>query len=137
MTEIFAKVSAEAIEESAVREAVEAPSSGAVVLFSGVIRNHDAGESVQYLDYSAHPEAENILRSIVAEESSRTGLKLAAWHRVGTLQIGDVALVAAAASAHRFESFEAIQALIERIKHEVPIWKKQHYESGSSDWVGL
>lgn len=133
----FARVGEAPIDEILVRDAVEAPESGAVVVFHGVIRNHDGGSRVRALDYSAHPLAEQLLAELVRDESQRTGLKLAAWHRIGALQIGDFALVAAAASAHRREAFDAIEALVERIKAEVPIWKRQHYDAGSSEWVGL
>lgn len=137
MSETLARVTEEIIDEAAVRAAVDGPDAGAVVMFHGIIRNHDGGESVTALDYSCHPNAEEFLAGIVAEERERTGIRLAAVHRVGSLGIGDAALVAAAASAHRRESFEAIERLVERIKHEVPIWKRQHFTEGSSEWVGL
>lgn len=134
---ITARVTETPIDEGAIRDAVSAPDCGAVVLFHGVIRNHDGGMEVRSLDYSAHPEAEQLLADVVAEEVERTGVRLAAWHRIGALSIGDAALVAAAASPHRTEAFEAIETLVERIKHEVPIWKRQHYREGASSWVGL
>lgn len=137
MTEVFAKVNEQPIDEAAVWAAVQAPDCGATVVFCGVIRDHDGGESVRALDYSSHPLAEEFLDRIVREERERTGLRLAAWHRVGPLVVGDAALVAAAAAPHRREAFEAIETLVERIKAKVPIWKRQHYASGSSDWVGL
>lgn len=137
MSEPLARVTDEAIDEVAVRAAVEGPDAGAVVMFHGIIRNHDGGESVRALDYSCHPEAERFLAEIVAEEVARSGVRMAAVHRVGALTIGDAALVAAAASAHRREAFEAIERLVERIKHEVPIWKRQHFAAGVSEWVGL
>ncbi|WP_017792318.1 molybdenum cofactor biosynthesis protein MoaE [Leucobacter salsicius] len=137
MSEQLARVTDEAIDEAAVRAAVDGPDAGAVVMFHGIIRNHDGGESVTALDYSYHPDAETFLAQLVAEEHERTGIRLAAVHRVGALGIGDAALVAAAASAHRREAFEAIERLVERIKHEVPIWKRQHFTAGSSEWVGL
>lgn len=136
-TTVFARVCAESIDEVAVRSAVEAADCGAAVMFYGVIRDHDGGEGVQSLDYSAHPDAEAFLERIVAEEQRRGGLRLAAWHRIGSLAVGDEALVAAAAAPHRAEAFEAIERLVERIKHEVPIWKRQHFTAGTSAWVGL
>lgn len=125
------------IDEAAVHAAVDAPDCGAVVIFRGVIRDHDGGESVRGLDYSAHPDAKAFLRRVVEEETERSGVRLAAVHRIGQLGIGDAALVAAAASPHRAEAFDAIERLVERIKHEVPIWKRQHFTEGSSEWVGL
>lgn len=133
----YALITEESIDEQAVRDAVQSDTSGALVMFHGIIRNHDGGQSVNSLDYSHHPQAQEFLAKIIAEEEERTGLKLAAVHRVGPLQIGDAALVAAAAAAHRKEAFQAIENLVERIKAEVPIWKKQHFTSGSSEWVGL
>ncbi|WP_431711062.1 molybdenum cofactor biosynthesis protein MoaE [Glutamicibacter uratoxydans] len=133
----YALITEEIIDEQAVRDAVQSDTSGALVMFHGIIRNHDGGQSVNSLDYSHHPQAQEFLAKIIAEEEERTGLKLAAVHRVGPLQIGDAALVAAAAAAHRKEAFQAIENLVERIKAEVPIWKKQHFTSGSSEWVGL
>lgn len=137
MSDVFAKIIETPIDEAAVRAAVDAAECGAVVVFHGVIRNHDAGKRVRALDYSAHPDAERFLGEVVRSERERTGLVLAAVHRIGSLGIGDTALVAAAAAPHRGEAFEAIEALVERIKHEVPIWKRQHYEESSSDWVGI
>lgn len=137
MSGILARVTEAPIDEAAVRAAVDAEDCGAVVVFHGVIRNHDGGQGVRALDYSAHPLAEELLAALVAEEAERTGLRLAAWHRIGALAIGDAALVAAAAAPHRAEAFAAIETLVERIKAEVPIWKRQHYLGGSSDWVGL
>lgn len=134
---VFARVDDRPIDEAAVRSAVDAPECGALVMFHGIIRDHDGGEDVTSLDYSAHPEAERFLNDIVAEEQQRTGLRLAAWHRIGSLTIGDAALVASASAAHRAEAFDAIEQLVERIKHEVPIWKRQHFETGPSSWVGL
>lgn len=137
MSEPYARVTERPLDEAAVRAAVDAPECGAVVVFHGVIRDHDGGERVVSLDYSAHPEAERLLAALVADEERRTGLRLAAAHRVGSLGIGDAALIAAASAPHRAEAFAAIEGLVERIKHEVPIWKRQHYADGASDWVGL
>lgn len=125
------------IDESAVRAAVDDPASGAVVIFAGVVRNHDGGQGVLSLDYQAHPDAERILSECCAAVSAETGLSVAAAHRVGHLVVGDVALYAAAAAAHRAEAFAACELLVERIKHTVPIWKKQQLSDGATEWVGL
>lgn len=137
MTETYARISDQTIDEAAVRAAVDGPDAGALVMFHGIIRNHDGGESVRALDYSSHPDAESFLRALVDEERQASGLRLAAVHRIGALEIGDAALVAASAAAHRKEAFDAIERLVERIKHEVPIWKRQHFAAGASEWVGL
>lgn len=125
------------IDEAAVRAAVEAASSGAVVTFCGVVRDHDGGRDVRALDYKGHPEAERFLADCVRRIADETGLAVAAAHRVGELQIGDVALYAAASAAHRAEAFDACERLVELIKQEVPIWKRQHFSDGVSEWVGL
>ncbi|MBK0420819.1 molybdenum cofactor biosynthesis protein MoaE [Leucobacter sp. CSA2] len=135
--ELLAIVTDAPIDEAAIRDAVEAPECGALVMFHGIVRDHDGGRGVTALDYRSHPEAERLLAECVAAEVARTGLRLAAAHRVGALRIGDAALVAAASAAHRAEAFAAIEQLVERIKREVPIWKRQHFEAGESEWVGL
>ncbi|MET0197618.1 molybdenum cofactor biosynthesis protein MoaE [Rhodococcus sp. RS1C4] len=137
MTDLLAAISADPIDTSAVESAVAGPTHGAVVLFSGVVRNHDGGQSVSALEYQAHPEAERFLRTCCVEVAEESGLPVAAVHRVGDLSIGDVALVAAVASPHRAEAFATCALLVERIKAEVPIWKRQHFASGTSEWVGL
>jgi molybdopterin synthase catalytic subunit len=133
----YALVSEQPLDEAAIRRAVEADASGAVVMFCGVVRDHDGGKAVRSLDYRAHPEAERFLADCVERVRAETGLALAAAHRVGDLRIGDVALFAAASATHRAEAFDACERLVELIKHEVPIWKRQHYDDGVSEWVGL
>ena len=122
---------------AAVQAAVDAPECGAVVRFSGIVRDHDGGRSVLSLDYRAHPDAEQFLARCVREEHERSGLRVAAVHRVGALRIGDAALVVAVASAHRAEAFAAVERLVQNIKDQVPIWKRQHHQDGVSEWVGL
>ena len=132
-----AVVTAEPIDEAAVRAAVGAETSGAVVVFLGVVRNHDGGRDVLSLDYQAHPDAERFLAECVRRIAEDTGLAVAAAHRVGELRIGDVALVAAASAPHRADAFEACERLVDLIKQQVPIWKRQHFTDGVSEWVGL
>lgn len=133
----IARISADPIDEREVRDAVGAAAHGAACVFLGVVRDHDQGRDVVRLDYSAHPDAETVLAEICRDVSERTGVAVAAVHRVGTLTVGDVALCAAAGSGHRAESFEACRMLVERIKHDVPIWKRQHGADGTTEWVGL
>lgn len=137
MTLPFARITDAPIDEAAVRAAVEAAECGAVVMFHGIVRDHDGGRGVLALDYRAHPDAERFIAECVASEAAASGLRLAAVHRVGELRIGDAALVAAASAPHRAEAFAAIERLVERIKHEVPIWKRQHFADGVTEWVGL
>ncbi|WP_336626728.1 MULTISPECIES: molybdenum cofactor biosynthesis protein MoaE [unclassified Microbacterium] len=125
------------IDEAAARDAVGSDADGAVVLFCGVVRDHDGGRSVRALDYRAHPDAGRFLADIVARVHEETGCRVAAVHRIGDLRIGDVALYAAASAGHRAEAFAACELLVEEIKRGVPIWKRQHYDDGVSEWVGL
>ena len=121
----------------AVEAAVLAPECGAVVTFRGVVRDDDGGRAVTSLDYEAHPDATGVLRKVCQAVAAETGLRVAAAHRYGHLEVGDVALVASASAGHRKEAFEACSLLVERIKAEVPIWKRQQFTDGESEWVGL
>lgn len=133
----FATVTTNVIDESTIRDAVSSPESGAVVVFAGVVRNHDGGQDVLSLDYQAHPDAGSILAECCRMVAEETGLVVAATHRVGHLKVGDVALYAAASAAHRKEAFAACELLVERIKATVPIWKRQWLLDGQTEWVGL
>ena len=137
MTVVYADVTDQPLDAAAIEALVLSDSDGALVTFRGVVRDADGGKEVSALDYRAHPDAARILRECCEAVSVETGVTLAAAHRFGALTVGDVALVAAAASPHRAEAFAACQLLVDRIKAEVPIWKKQHYPDGESDWVGL
>ena len=136
-SDVFAGISAEPITIAEVEAFVRASENGAVVSFSGVVRDHDGGRDVSALEYQAHPDAERFIADCCREVAAATGLRVAAVHRVGTLAIGDTALVAAVAAPHRREAFEACAELVEQIKHRVPIWKRQRFADGVSEWVGL
>ena len=112
---------------------------GAVVEFSGVIRNHDSGRGgVVGLDYTCHPDAEKVLAQVVGEVAqAHPGTRVLCEHRVGSLQVGDVAIVVAVAAAHRKAAFDCCEDVVNQVKARVPIWKQQHYDSGGHDWVGL
>ncbi len=120
--------------------AVSAPSHGAVATFMGTVRDHDpsvTGE-VTHLDYSAHPDAAAALMRIAdAVAADHPGTVLAVTHRTGMLAVGDVAIVAVAASAHRAEAFDACRNLVERVKAELPVWKREILADGTHTWVGL
>lgn len=117
--------------------AVQADAAGAAVLFTGVVRDHDGGRGVRHLEYSSHPTAADVIRvvaeEILAEHPEVQGL--VAHHRVGPLEIGEVALVAAVSTAHRGASFAACEDLVERIKERIPIWKRQVFDDGEEEWV--
>jgi molybdopterin synthase catalytic subunit len=116
---------------------VSAPDVGGIDLFLGVVRNHNDGRAVTRLDYHAYVSmAEKEMQRIAAEIAAEIpGVRLAALHRIGTLSVGDLAVVCAAGAVHRGEAFEACRALIDRIKHRVPIWKREHGPDGPY-WVG-
>jgi molybdopterin synthase catalytic subunit len=111
--------------------------AGAVVAFSGVVRDHDGGRDVVRLEYSAHPLAEQTLFEVLAEVAgTATGVRaIAASHRVGTLHIGDAALVAAVAADHRGAAFETCARLVDTIKERLPVWKHQFFADGTDEWV--
>lgn len=118
--------------------AVSRPDAGAVVTFLGMVRDHDHGSAVTRLDYEAHPDAESTLRAVLAEVAGQDGvLAVAACHRTGHLQVGELAVVAAVSAAHRTTAFEACRRVIERLKESVPLWKRQWHSDGSSQWLGL
>jgi len=117
--------------------AVSAPDVGGIDLFLGVVRDHNDGRPVTRLDYHAYVSmAEKEMRRI-GDEIAREipGVRLAALHRIGSLVVGDAAVVCAAGSVHRAEAFAACRALIDRIKHRVPIWKREYGADGPY-WVG-
>jgi molybdopterin synthase catalytic subunit len=121
-----------------VLDRVRDPRCGGIALFVGVVRDHDHGESVDALDYSAHPTVVAALRTVCEEVGSRHAVaRLAAVHRVGHLEVGDVAVVAAVSAAHRGEAFDACRDLVDTLKSTVPIWKHQQFADGSDEWVGL
>lgn len=137
-TVVYAGVSADPIDVSTAWDAVETAETGAVVTFGGVVRNHDGGRGVKRLAYSAHPSAQSRMLGLAAEVAARhPGTRLWAAHRIGDLAVGDSALVAAAASAHRAQAFDACRDLVEAVKHGVPVWKEQHFDDGDTEWVGI
>jgi molybdopterin synthase catalytic subunit len=125
------------LDVAEVLAALDDEASGGLALFVGRVRDHDHGLGVRGLEYSAHPSALDALRRVcdrVAEEHDVQGV--AAVHRVGRLEIGDIAVVVATTAAHRGEAFAASRALIDTLKNEVPIWKHQQFSDGTEEWVG-
>jgi molybdopterin synthase catalytic subunit len=122
--------------EDAVR-AVTVSDAGAVVTFSGIVRNHDGGRTVVLLEYEAHPSASTVLESVArAVAADFDGVHIAIEHRTGVLEIGELALACAVSSAHRADAFAACARLIDEVKLQVPIWKRQHFSDGTIEWVG-
>jgi molybdopterin synthase catalytic subunit len=130
------EISAAPLDVAAHEAAVADVAAGAHVVFLGVVRDHDHGRPVVELDYVAHPSVESTLAEILAEFRTEPGvLALAVSHRVGTLAVGDVAMVAAVATAHRREAFDVCARLVDEIKHRLPIWKRQVFADGTDEWV--
>jgi molybdopterin synthase catalytic subunit len=112
--------------------------AGAVVGFVGMVRDHDGGRSVTRLEYSAHPSAADVLAEVAAEvaRDSHGVRAIAVSHRVGVLDVGDAALVAAVAADHRGAAFETCAVLVDTVKARLPVWKHQLFADGSDEWVG-
>lgn len=134
-----AAISAEPLDLDAHLRAVDDPRMGAVTTFVGRVRDHDpdASTAVVALEYSAHPDAEAALARLAAAAVGSTNALVAVSHRVGTLEVGDAAVVIAVASAHRAEAFDVCRTLIEAIKTDLPVWKKQVESDGTATWLGL
>lgn len=127
-----------ALSVDEVLAAVSDDAVGGAVVFVGSVRDVDAGRDVVSLDYTAHPTALTQLAAVTdAVARDFPGVRLAAVHRVGQLQVGDLAVVVAAGSAHRDEAFAAARRLIDDLKSTVPIWKHQVFADGTQEWVGL
>ncbi len=140
MTVALAALTDAPLDVLAHHTAVAGTADGAVASFVGLVRDHDPSVvgTVVALDYSAHPDAADVLSAIAARVAdAHPGTTLAVTHRVGHLAVGEAAIVAAAASAHRAEAFEACRALVEAVKAELPIWKREILADGSHTWVGL
>lgn len=112
--------------------------AGAVVGFVGAVRDHDGGRVVTRLEYTAHPTAQQILAEVAADVARMSeGVRaIAVSHRIGTLNIGDAALVAAVAADHRRAAFDTCALLVDTVKERLPVWKHQLFADGSDEWVG-
>jgi len=135
----LARVETTPLDLAAHLAAVEDDTAGAISTFIGRVRDHDphASAAVVALEYSAHPDASAALRAIAERAAAGTRAVVAVSHRVGTLQVGDLAVVIAVAAPHRDEAFTVCRAVIETIKLELPVWKRQHAADGSAQWQGL
>ena len=120
-----------------VRAAVADPGAGGIALFAGAVRDTDHDQGVTGLSYTAHPSAEAELRRVAGEIADKFGVvAVAAVHRVGDLGLGDLAVVVGVSCPHRAEAFDLARTLIDRVKAEVPIWKRQWFVDGTHEWVG-
>jgi molybdopterin synthase catalytic subunit len=130
------RVTVEVLDPVALSSLVARTNAGAVVLFSGIVRDNNLGRSVEYLEYDAYPPlAERTLAAIAVEAQSRWNLTgVAIYHRVGRLEIGEASLLVAVSAPHRAEAFEACHYCVDRVKQIVPVWKKEVWEGGES-WI--
>jgi molybdopterin synthase catalytic subunit len=133
-----AVVSDAALDVSEHAALVTSAAAGAVVTFAGVVRDHDHDRGVLELEYSAHPSATRVLAEVAASVAARApgGVRaLAVSHRVGLLAIGDVALACAVAADHRAEAFVVCSELVDEVKRALPVWKRQVFTDGTTEWV--
>lgn len=133
---MLATVTEAPLDVAAHERAVADPAAGAVVSFAGVVRDHDHGRAVTHLEYEAHPSAETVLKEVAASIAADPQVRaVAVSHRVGVLQIGEVALAAAVATAHRAAGFAACARLVDEVKARLPVWKHQTFDDGTDEWV--
>lgn len=136
-------ISTDPIDLGAMLAGVDAPAHGAVASFVGQVRDHDpeAKGAVVALRYTCHPDAQSFIEEVVsrtvAEHDPEGSTDVRATHRVGDLDVGDLALVVVVGSAHRDLAFTLCRAVVEAIKHELPVWKQQFEVDGSHAWSGL
>ncbi|MGZ4617618.1 MAG: molybdenum cofactor biosynthesis protein MoaE [Frankiaceae bacterium] len=118
-------------------DAVRRPGAGGNALFLGTVRDNDAGRPVVRLCYEAHPTAAALLREVAERVAGQgPGCRLAALHRTGELAVGEMAMIVAVSSPHRGEAFSVCRRLVDDIKRDVPIWKRQVFADGTAEWVG-
>ena len=132
------RLTTDPIDIAELTRAVAASDRGAISIFLGTVRNSNDGRAVDGIDYSAYDAmAVAEMDRIVAEASDRfPGVAIVVEHRTGTLRVGDVSVAIVCADAHRGPALDANRYVIEQLKRRVPIWKREHYLDGTSEWVG-
>ena len=135
----LAAISPDPLDLDAHLTAVDDASAGAVTTFVGRVRDHDpdAATAVVALEYTAHPDAEAALRRLAERAVASTGAIVAVSHRIGRLAVGDAAVVIAVAAPHRAQAFDVCREVIETIKTDLPVWKRQVEADGTATWLGL
>lgn len=130
------EVTAEPLDPQRAVELVRRDDAGAVVVFLGVVRDHNLGRRVLYLEYDAYPEmARRVMRELAEEAMGRWPIvDVAVLHRIGHLEVGETSLLVAVSSPHRAEAFDAAHWLVDRLKERAPIWKKEVFEGGE-EWI--
>ncbi|MEM9567343.1 MAG: molybdenum cofactor biosynthesis protein MoaE [Cyanobacteria bacterium P01_E01_bin.34] len=123
-----------------VYQVADHPGNGAVVVMSGTVRNKTLGQEVLFLEYQAYqPMALRVFKQIATDINDRwpDTNAVAIHHRIGKLTIGEISVLVAVGMPHRSEAFAACQYAIDTLKHTAPIWKKEHFADGSSEWVSI
>lgn len=139
MTVRLARISDQPLSLDEHIAAVDSTTSGAVTTFVGRVRDHDpdAADAVVALEYTSHPDAEQTLHRIAEVASEGTDAVVAVSHRIGRLDVGEAAVVIAVASSHRDAAFAVCREVIEAIKRELPVWKRQVEADGTTAWKGI
>jgi molybdopterin synthase catalytic subunit len=133
---ITAQVTEAPISVETLAASVKSDRAGAIVTFSGDVRNHDKGKEVAALSYEIHPSAPTVIRKITEEVCAKYEVvNVAVAHRYGEIPIGESAFVVAVSAAHRVAALNCCEELVERVKAELPIWKYQSFSDGSTEWV--
>ncbi len=134
------KISFAPLKIDEVYNLADSPQNGAVVLMSGTVRNQTEGKPVKYLEYQAYePMAINVFKQIchrIYEQWTDVNT-IVIHHRIGKLAIGDISVLVAVGCPHRGEAFEACGYAIDTLKHNAPIWKKEHFADGATSWVSI
>lgn len=131
-----AVLTADSLDVAGHEASVANPAAGAVVSFTGVVRDHADGRAVARLVYEAHPLAETVLVSVAEKIAADPAVyAVAVSHRLGELTIGDVALAAAVSTAHRADAFALCARLVDDVKARLPVWKHQFFQDGTDEWV--
>lgn len=131
------RVTTEPLDVQQVHGLVKRPTDGAVVTFDGIVRNNFDGREVRYLEYEAYAAmAEKKMAEIAAQVQNKFAVgDVAMVHRIGRLEIGESSILIAVAAPHRQPAFEACAYAMDRVKEEVPVWKKEFFADGESHWV--
>jgi molybdopterin synthase catalytic subunit len=130
-------ITRDAIDVAALLPLVGAAEDGALLVFVGVVRDHNDGRQVSGMRYDAYVEmAEHVLADIAREASVRLGTdRVVVVHRIGDLRVGDASVATVVSSAHRAEAYDASRYIIEEIKKRLPVWKQEHYMEGTARWL--
>ena len=135
---VRAEVTEAPVSVTELADAVQDAAAGAVVTFEGVVRNHDAERAVTGIGYSCHPTAGQVVKQIAQDVAQQGRVRaLGVVHRVGDLSVGEVALAVAVSSDHRAEAFAVCSQIVEEVKKRLPVWKRQTFTDGSSQWSNI